>query len=403
MVTSISKEQINALFLILDVGLMIENSAVFQAQVVDQVLALKKLDYSVVVLCAFSDREKFQLAAGNKLNEYKVPVILISDRGLLINIIAFTSELIKLTQSRAVRQIYIRGFWAAFPILLASPMRRISYVYDVRGDTIDESVARGRAPHRLCLIQMLETFALQRARYVTCVSIRLSSIIQSRARLECLPDVIPSCIDLTDFLFSEEVRTVRRSELGYSDEDIVLVYSGGMAAYQMLAEMIVLWRSVLRLNNNIKFLLMINSDPQSLKCSLGSLDKFGSRIKILNLPRSKVFETLSAADIGFLLREDRALNATASPVKFAEYLAAGLAVVSSPGVGDISDRITNRNIGVLVKPLRESPEVTTLTKFIDEFNTNRVAFRNRSLLVVRENYGWLAYENIYHKMYSNIV
>ena len=73
MVTSISEEQINALFLILDVGQMIENSAVFQAQVVDQVLALRKLDYSVVVMCAFSDREKFQQAAGNKLNEYKVP------------------------------------------------------------------------------------------------------------------------------------------------------------------------------------------------------------------------------------------------------------------------------------------------------------------------------------------
>jgi glycosyltransferase involved in cell wall biosynthesis len=282
-------------------------------------------------------------------------------------------------------------------------MRRISYVYDVRGDTIDESVARGRAPYRLYLIQMLETFALQRARYVTCVSNRLSSIIQSRARLKSLPEVIPSCIDLTDFSFSDEVRAARRSELGFSNEDIVFVYSGGMAAYQMLAEMIVLWRSVLRLNNNIKFLLMINSDPQSLECSLGSLDEFGSRIKILNLPRSKVFETLSAADIGFLLREDRALNATASPVKFAEYLAAGLAVVSSPGVGDISDRIIKRNIGVLVKPLKESPEVATLTKFIDEFNTNRVAFRNRSLLVVRENYGWPAYDNIYHKMYSNIV
>ena len=140
-----------------------------------------------------------------------------------------------------------------------------------------------------------------------------------------------------------------------------------MARYQMITEMLALWRGIFPLNSHIKFLLMINSDPLSLERSVGRLDDFGNRLTLLNLERSEVFATLIAADIGFLLREDRALNATASPVKFAEYLAGGLAVVSSPGVGDLSDRIIKRNLGVLVKPLRQSPEVPKLASFIRSF------------------------------------
>ena len=388
------------LFLILDVSLTIENSTVFQAQVVDQVVALRKLGYTVSVLCASKDAARFEFAAGNKLEKYRVSVHLVPDSGLLKNIFSFAAALKSIEQSQKIERIYIRGFWAAFPILFASHMGRSSYVYDVRGDIIDETAARGRAAYRLFLIRMLENFALRRACYVSCVTKRLASIIQVRARLKTLPEVIPSCIDLSDFSFSAETRVVKRKELGYTDDDIVLVYSGGMARYQMVTEMLSLWRGIFPLNSHIKFLLMINSDPPSLERSVGTLDDFGNRLTILNLERSEVFATLVAADIGFLLREDRVLNATASPVKFAEYLAAGLAVVSSPGVGDLSDRIIKRNLGVLVKPLRQTPEAPELASFIRSFEKDRATFRNRALLAAREKYSWEAYSNTYQKLYA---
>lgn len=396
----VPKGRIDALFLILDMGLTIENSAVFQAQVVDQVIALRKLGYSTAVLCASTDSAKFQIATGNKLDKYQLPVHLVSDHGLLRNIFSFAVVLTSLKRTHKVGRIYIRSFWAALSIFLASPMGQSTYVYDVRGDIIDESAARGRSAYRLFLIRMLETLALRRARYVTCVTKRLASIVRTRARLRTFPEVIPSCIDLNDFLFSEETRSARRAELGYNAEDIVFVYSGGMAHYQMILEMLALWRGVFPLNEHIKFLLMINSDPPSLERSAGSLDDFGSRLKLLNLPRSQVFATLSAVDIGFLLREDRTLNATASPVKFAEYLAAGLAVVSSPGVGDLSERINKQQLGVLVKPLIEAPEVDKLVGFINFFEQNRVSFRERALLAARERYNWEAYRNTFRTLYG---
>ena len=94
------KDRTDILFLILDVVLTIENSTVFQAQVVDQVVALRKLGYTVAVLCASKDRAKFEFAAGNKLEEYQVPVHLVSDLGLFKNIFSFAAALKSLEQSQ---------------------------------------------------------------------------------------------------------------------------------------------------------------------------------------------------------------------------------------------------------------------------------------------------------------
>lgn len=397
------KNHINAVFVILDVGLMIENSSVFQSQVVDQVIALKKFGYSALVLCVYRNKEQFQLVAGDKLNNHNIQFILVKDAGLLKNIIAFSLILKNLSRAKKIIRIYIRGFWAAFPVLLAAPIRRLSYVYDVRGDSIDESIARGRARVRVFFLQMLENFALRRASCVTSVSGQLAKNIASRAGLNIIPDIVPSCIDLASFSFSNDIRTIRRAELGYKDEDIVLVFSGGMAHYQMIPEMLALWRGLLSLSNNIKFLLMINSDPSSLGHSLGGLDAFGDRLNILNLPRATVYEYLCAADIGFLLREDRPLNATSSPVKFAEYLAAGLSVISSPGVGDISKTITGHQLGVLVSPSIDKPEINRISAFILAYGSDKLSYRNRALEVARKKYSWTAYKDTYDKIYASSV
>jgi len=57
---------------------------------------------------------------------------------------------------------------------------------------------------------------------------------------------------------------------------------------------------------------------------------------------------MSIADYGFLLRERSLANAVAAPTKFAEYLAAGLKVLISPGVGDYSDLVEKHALGHVI-------------------------------------------------------
>ena len=52
-----NKTKIDILAVILDVGLTVDNSAVFQSQVIDQMIALKKMGYESWPLCVYSDKE----------------------------------------------------------------------------------------------------------------------------------------------------------------------------------------------------------------------------------------------------------------------------------------------------------------------------------------------------------
>ena len=54
-----NKKKMDVLAVILDAGLTVDNSAVFQSQVIDQLVALKEMGYQVGLLCVYSDKDIF--------------------------------------------------------------------------------------------------------------------------------------------------------------------------------------------------------------------------------------------------------------------------------------------------------------------------------------------------------
>ena len=53
--------------------------------------------------------------------------------------------------------------------------------------------------------------------------------------------VIPSCIDYSKFEVIEEEILLKRQKLGISEDETVLIYSGGLSHYQKVPEMLELW------------------------------------------------------------------------------------------------------------------------------------------------------------------
>jgi hypothetical protein len=72
---------------------------------------------------------------------------------------------------------------------------------------------------------------------------------------------------------------------------------------------------------------------------------------ILALDHREVPRYLAAADAGLLLRDRCPVNRVASPVKFGEYLAAGLPVVISREIGDYSALVSRESLGVVLDEL----------------------------------------------------
>ena len=74
---------------------------------------------------------------------------------------------------------------------------------------------------------------------------------------------------------------------------------------------------------------------------------FPQRVKFLWLSTHEVGAYLSACDYGWLVRENTDTNRVASPVKFAEYLAAGLEVIISNELGDYSNYVLVNKAGFI--------------------------------------------------------
>jgi hypothetical protein len=72
---------------------------------------------------------------------------------------------------------------------------------------------------------------------------------------------------------------------------------------------------------------------------------------VLTLSPEETRRTLPAFDAAFLLREPSVVNRVASPVKFAEYLHAGLPVVLTEGIGDATGWVEEHRLGVVLPGL----------------------------------------------------
>ncbi len=136
--------------------------------------------------------------------------------------------------------------------------------------------------------------------------------------------------------------TSLRKQLGIADTDILLAYSGSSAGWQSFKVLDETITKAFTQNPSLKLLMLCKPGAEK---SLAQ--KFPGRVIQQWLAEDQVQNYLQAADYGLLLRENSVTNQVSSPVKFAEYLAAGLPVLISEHIGDYSAFVQQHNCGSL--------------------------------------------------------
>lgn len=151
-----------------------------------------------------------------------------------------------------------------------------------------------------------------------------------------------------------------RSELGFGQNDVVFVYSGSLAGWQSLNLINTFIQNRFSLNDNYKLLFLSesNKDIENI------VAKYPRRVLCKALTPHKVPFYLQGADYGFLVREESITNKVASPVKFAEYLACGLKVIISDGIGDYTQMVSEENFGMNLKDIPEKMKRPTIDEKI---------------------------------------
>jgi hypothetical protein len=190
---------------------------------------------------------------------------------------------------------------------------------------------------------------------------------------------------LSNFFYREFISEgewlAARKSAGYAENDIVVIYSGSSAGWQSFNLVDDFLFKLFSENEYVKLIFLSNEMPTESK----TFKTFRDRINTKWLKPEEVSSLMIVADYGILIREKSITNQVASPVKFAEYLACGLQVLISEGIGDFTDFVKQLNCGhVFNENLKIEPIPFTqkaknhqlaLQYFVKEANTNKAAYQ----------------------------
>jgi glycosyltransferase involved in cell wall biosynthesis len=258
---------------------------------------------------------------------------------------------------------HCRGLFAAgVAARVKRKLPRCALIYDQRGHIVAEHelVRRKgkRSPKGAPLsraarkLQRAETRIIAEAdRIITVSSALAAHDVESHAAIHSRIRVQGAYVDTGRFAVVDRIhRDEVRSELGLDPGAFVLVYSGSHAPWQLPDEVAALVARGLARDPGTRLLLLTrDAAPFLASCQRAGIPE--EVIVVKEVAHDLVTRYLAAGDAGILLREPSPVNQVASPVKAPEYLACGLPLIVSAGIGDLSQRVEEAEAGAVVNAL----------------------------------------------------
>lgn len=196
--------------------------------------------------------------------------------------------------------------------------------------------------------------------------------------------VVPCLVDIACFRYDPSARMEIRRKRGWADR-LVFVYAGISAPWQCIDETFAIFRMIRQMVPRA-FLWVVTPDVRACRARLTDVAEDDCAIE--TLPHRVLGEVLQAADCGFLIRRRSIVNAVASPLKFAEYLAGGVPVLTGPEVGDYSALTVKEDVGAVLDPADQRSWTTTLPGWCRRLPEEREGFGRRCRSVAERVLSW---------------
>ena len=214
--------------------------------------------------------------------------------------------------------------------------------------------------------------------------------------------VIPCCADIDTGASAVAGRVAMRRRLGL-DSRFLVTYCGSLLPWQMPMQSFAIFRVIAKIRSDAHF-LAVTTQPGQMEEAAEIAGVKAAQRTIVSVPHSEVPGYLAAGDVGLLLRDASPVNRVASPVKFAEYLACGLPIILTEGVGDYSALVQRKGIGCVLPHLNASRDLhAALSCFLERYQNSFHALRKQCTASARRSLGWNTAIKTFYALYSELL
>jgi len=293
--------------------------------------------------------------------------------------------------------------------LAAQRFRGTKLLFDMRGLLADEYADTGHWKKTSVGYRVTKTiertlFRRADAFVMLTKAIKADLVARERSLRERAADieVVPCCADIREFVADSTVRDAERRRRGWSDRR-VLVYLGKLGTWYLVDEMAQFVAVALREDRRTFFQVVTQSDPSVMTAALMKAGVGSESFDVCSLTPQEVPRVLMAADAGISFIRPCYSKRSSSPTKVAEYLAAGLPIVSTVGIGDCDEILSLPNLGVRIERLDQAEyrrAIGSLSDMLDDPATpDRCREFARQQLSL-ERIGAPRYASVYERLMS---
>lgn len=253
---------------------------------------------------------------------------------------------------RAVRQagarlIHARSYVAGVMAWMVTRVTVARMLFDMRGFWVDERVEGGLWPREGRLYRAAKRWERRLLLAADGVVVLSEAAVPhlsalARAPVEAPVRVVPTCVDLERFRPRD--REAARAEHDLPEDAFVLIYVGSLGTWYLGPETFLLAQAVADVTPRFQFVVLTREVEEAERLVP---DGLRGRTRIVSVPHAEVPGWLAAADAGLALVRPSFSKVASCPTKLGEYLACGLPVASTAGIGDV-DRILEAGAGVVL-------------------------------------------------------
>jgi len=314
----------------------------------------------------------------SEMSDLHISVITLPNRGRFIKFLKAIICLLREYLEFLPNIIHFRPYQPIlFSLLLRTIFgRRFKIIFDPRGAFPEEQRQKRNWKQNSLyykLLKILEILALKKSDFTICMSKTLEQHyrgIWHRGNYA----YIPPCVDFQRFDLYNGAKKDARNKYQIPANSLILLYSGSFDWPWSISKICGEIFSKIKEKDPETYLLILSNSEESKIIDILLTSGIEKKDIIIYSPNySEIPSLTNAADIGLVVREESIINKVAYPIKFLEYLASGIPVITTKANLFISQIAEDEKIGLIYR----SGNSDFMLKF-EELVTREIRIRCKS-------------------------